>query len=99
MQQGDYWIGTFEKYDGKTGKPGARRGDTPTGTLTSIPFNVKKKFIVFRIGGGSRMAEMGVKLLCDGKEKALATGISHETMRMVSIDASEYLGRDVQLVI
>ena len=99
MQQGDYWIGTYEKYDGKTGKPGARRGDKPTGTLTSIPFTVEKKFIVFRVGGGSRVAEVGVKLVCDGKEKTLPAGSNSETMRPVSVDVSEFLGKEVQLVI
>ena len=33
--QGNYWIGTFENYDGVAGAPGDTRGDVPVGTLTS----------------------------------------------------------------
>jgi len=99
MQQGDYWIGTFEKYDGKTGAPGGRRGDQPTGTLTSIPFKVNKRYIVFRVGGGSRIAEMGVKLVCGDEEKALSAGSNSETMRTVSVDVSAFLGKTVRLVV
>ena len=37
--QGKYWIGTFEKYNGKPEfSPGQIQGDRPTGTLTSISF-------------------------------------------------------------
>jgi len=99
MHRGDYWIGTYEKYDGMTGNPGKTRGDKPTGTLTSIPFKVEKSFITFRVGGGSRIAEIGVKLVCGDEEKALATGTSSETMRVVAVDVSEFIGKEVRLVI
>src|SRR5262245_28122133 len=38
---GEFWIGTYE-----------RKGDTPQGTLTSVPFKVTHKFAAFLIGGG-----------------------------------------------
>jgi len=97
--QGKFWIGTFEKYDGKTGKAGLVRGDKPTGTLTSIPFTLKKRYITFRIGGGSNAAEVGVKLLHEGKEKVLAAGANAEPMSQVSCDAGDYLGKEIQLVV
>ncbi|MHC4250415.1 MAG: glycoside hydrolase family 32 protein, partial [Planctomycetota bacterium] len=97
--QGEYWIGTFENYDGKGGRPGQARGDKATGTLTSVPFIVKKRFIVFRVGGGSNAAELGVRLLHDGKETTMGAGRGNETMGQVSFDASRFLGREVRLVI
>ena len=37
--QGRYWLGTYERYQGR-GEPGATQGDEPQGTLTSIAFTV-----------------------------------------------------------
>src|SRR5689334_4791601 len=34
-KEGNYWIGTYENYDGVNGSPGDTRGDGPTGSLTS----------------------------------------------------------------
>ena len=97
--QGEYYVGTFEKYDGKTGRPGQARGDKPTGSLTSVPFVVKKKFITFRIGGGAHAGRTGVSIVCDGKETAMASGFNSETMNVVSFDASQFVGRQGQLVV
>ncbi|MHC5054404.1 MAG: hypothetical protein ACYTKD_06775 [Planctomycetota bacterium] len=96
---GEFWIGTFENYDGKGGRPGQARGDKATGTLTSVPFVVRKRFIVFRVGGGSKAAELGIRLLHDGKETMMGVGRGNETMGQVSFDASAFLGSEVRLVV
>ena len=95
--QGSYWFGTYENYDGKSGKPGSVRGDKATGKLVSVPFIVRKKFITFSIGAGSK--DVGVKLLHNGNEELLCTGFNRESMDVVSFDASKYLGKEVQLVV
>ena len=47
--QGEYWIGTFEKYNGKPEfRPGQTQGDRPTGTLTSVSFAVSRERINFK---------------------------------------------------
>ena len=56
--QGEYWIGGYENYTGTVGKPGAVRGDSLTGTLTSPEFKVTKPFITFLIGGGDLPGQM-----------------------------------------
>ena len=68
---GEYWVGTYEK----SAEPGSKRyhfiqGDKPTGTLTSIPFEILGKTIKFRAGGGLARPQNGifVALLVDGKE-------------------------------
>ncbi len=99
QHQGDFWVGTYERYDGRTGKPGDTRGDEATGTLTSAEFTVSKPFITFRIGGGNLPGETGVKLLCEGKELDLATGIDSESMVSTSYDVSAFIGRTAQLII
>ena len=98
-QQGEYWIGTYEQYDGKKGKPGQTRGDQATGTLTSKEFKITQSFINFRVGGGDIPEELGVKLECAGEELLLASGNNREEMRQVSVDVSAFLNKKARLVI
>ncbi|HWR33153.1 MAG TPA: hypothetical protein VN451_06500, partial [Chitinophagaceae bacterium] len=47
-----YWIGTFENGN----------GDAPTGTLTSRPFLLKKRYLHFLLGGGKDINRLYVEL-------------------------------------
>jgi len=98
-QQGEYWIGTFEKYDGKTGRPGMRRGDKAIGTLTSKPFKLAKRYINFLVGGGANAAKVGVRILHGGKLTRIGAGFNTEQMVRVSFDAKAFVGKEIQIVI
>ncbi len=50
------------------------KGDGTTGTLTSAPFKIQRKFLSFLIGGGGYKDETYVALLVDGKAVRAATG-------------------------
>lgn len=97
--QGTWWIGGYERYNGRDGKPGAIVGDQLTGTLTSEPFTIKKPFITFRIGAGNLPGEVGVNLLVDGKTIELATGVDSETMVNFSADVTAHAGKKARLQI
>ncbi len=97
--QGTFWIGTYENYSGKKGKPGATQGDRPQGSITSTEFTISKNFINFRIGAGHHPGKTGVKLLVDGGEVSLATGVDSESMVLVSINVSKYKGKTARLVV
>jgi len=97
--QGTWWIGGYEKYNGTIGKPGAIAGDQLTGTLTSREFKITKPYISFRIGAGNLPDEVGVKLICEGKQIAVATGVDDEGMVDVSFDVTKYLGKNAHLQI
>ncbi|MCD4720304.1 MAG: discoidin domain-containing protein [Desulfobacula sp.] len=98
--QGEYWIGTFEKYNGKPElRPGQTQGDRPSGTLTSVPFVVSREQIVFLIGGGKYPDKEYAALVVDGKEVKKATGKSKETMHEVVWDVGEFAGKQAQIVI
>lgn len=98
--QGDYWIGTYEKYQGAAGQqPGQIQGDRPTGTLTSIPFTVAGDAISFLIGGGNRLDSVYVGLMVAGREVLTATGNNHESMTRVIWDVSAYRGQEARIVI
>ncbi len=99
QQQGNYWIGTFENYDGSTGSPGDYRGDSPTGTLTSQDFTLVKRYITCRVGGGNLPGQTGVKLVCEGVEYVISTGFNTETMLPVTFDAAALIGKSAHLVI
>ncbi|HEY1122350.1 MAG TPA: glycoside hydrolase family 32 protein, partial [Haloferula sp.] len=97
--QGDYWVGTYENYDGITGAPGDTRGDTPVGTLTSQSFTIQKRYITFLMGGGNHPGVTGVKLVCEGQEYPMATGFDSESMAPVTFDAQALIGKSATLVI
>lgn len=98
-QQGNYWIGTYDNYDGVSGNPGDTRGDTAVGTLTSQDFTISKRYITFRIGGGNLAGQTGVKLVCEGQEHVMSSGFNSETMSLVSYDAAALAGKVAKIVI
>ena len=98
--QGDYWIGTFEKYTGAPDmQPGKTQGDRPIGTLTSIPFEIAGDRITFLVGGGKWMDKEYVALVVDGEEVLRATGKHNETLRQEIWDVSAYKGKEAQILI
>ncbi|MCA9236827.1 MAG: glycoside hydrolase family 32 protein [Planctomycetales bacterium] len=96
---GEYWIGGFEKYGGRGGRPGDVFTDDATGRLVSPEFTIKKRYITFLVGGGNRPGETGVRLVCDGAERTLATGADSETLLPCSCDVSEFQGKRARLVV
>ena len=91
--QGKYWIGGYEKYQGKPGqKPGTVQGDGPQGTLTSPPFTIPSGTLNFLIGGGGSFRTR-VELIVSGKRVLHASGRNTETMRRVEWDLSPYAGK------
>ena len=97
--QGNFWVGTYENYDGVAGAPGNTRGDGPVGTLTSQAFTIQKRYITFLMGGGNHPGITGVKLVCDGQEYPMSTGFNSESMAPVSFDAQALVGKSATLVI
>lgn len=95
--QGRYWIGTYEKYQGRSGqKPGAIQGDGPQGILTSASFVVPTGTLSFLVGGGNHF-QTRVELLVGGQRVLHATGRNNETMRRVTWNISPHAGKTGQL--
>jgi uncharacterized caspase-like protein len=91
--QGRYWIGGFEKYQGKPGqKPGNIQGDGPQGTLTSPSFTIPSGSLSFLVGGGNSM-NTRIELLVSGRSVLQASGRNTETMDRVTWDLSPYTGQ------
>ncbi len=55
------------------------KGDRTTGTLTSPPFVVERRFLNFLIGGGGHAGKTCIDLLLDGKVVRTATGYNTES--------------------
>jgi fructan beta-fructosidase len=70
-------------------------GDAGTGTLTSPPFTVDRKYLNFLIAGGSNKVYLA--LLIDGSEVFHASGKQSRTMEWLSHDLSQYEGRQAQI--
>ncbi len=74
-------------------------GDAHTGTLTSKPFVIDRKFITFLIGGGDHKAKTCINLLIRGTRVDSATGSNENRMHPHSFDVREYAGQSAQLQI
>ncbi len=77
-------------------------GDGPTGTLTSPPFRVARRYLVFRIGGGGFPGETCLELLVDGAVVRAATGPNtqpggSERLSRVHWEVGEFEGREAVL--
>ncbi|MDQ1328823.1 MAG: hypothetical protein QG641_2109, partial [Candidatus Poribacteria bacterium] len=106
--QGKWWIGGYEKYQGKSAqKSGDIQGDKPIGTLTSEPFIIQGNLITFLIGAGNYPwvepdgnGSTCVNLIIDGKVVRTATGHNLETMKEYTWDVSNLNGKTaiIQLV-
>ena len=74
-------------------------GDTPTGTLTSPQFEIARKYISFRIGGGDYEHDTCVNLLIDGKIVKSAVGWRSDRLVPTSWDVKQFQGRKAQVQI
>ena len=80
---GQYWIGGYEFLQ-----------DPPTGTLTSVPFEVTQPFGSFLIGGG-QSKETRVELVTEDDNKVFFTksGQDQENLRPVVVDLQKQKGK------
>lgn len=74
-------------------------GDNSTGTLTSPPFKIERKYLQFLIGGGGWDGRTCVNLLLDGKVVRTATGPNtqpggSEHLQPAQWDVAEFAGKD-----
>jgi hypothetical protein len=94
---GNYWIGGFEKYQGRPDEtPGTIQGDRPTGTLATGIITIPGGFLEFLVGGGSS-PQTRVELLVDGQSVLSASGRNNETMHAVRWDLTPWTGRSGQI--
>jgi len=101
QHQGEWWIGCYEKYQGKKGDvAGATQGDGPQGTLTSIEFKIIGDTINFLVGAGNHpwvepngAGSTCVNLEINGKMVKTMTGANTETMTRKEWDVSDLKGK------
>jgi len=72
-------------------------GDRPTGTLTSPPFTIDRRYLSMLVGGGGHPNETCVDLLLDGEVVRTAMGKEAEKLEPVLWDLGEYEGREAVL--
>ena len=71
--------------------------DRSTGTLTSPPFEIRRPYIAFLIGGGNHLETVGIELLADVTRVKSATGGNQEMLSWHTWDVSALLGKQVRL--
>ncbi len=77
-------------------------GDASTGTLTSPPFRLGRRYLRFLIGGGGYPAETCLNLRLDGRIVRTAAGPNtepggNERLEWQEWDVNEFIGREVYL--
>jgi len=80
------------------------KGDGTTGTLTSPPLKIQRRFVNFLIGGGMHPGKTCINLLVDGKVVRTATGPNDrpggsERLDWHTWDTSELVGRQAVIQI
>jgi fructan beta-fructosidase len=73
-------------------------GDASTGTLESPPFEIKRRYVNFLIGGGKYPGRTCLELLVDGKPVRVATGPNDqpggsERLDWASWEVADFLGK------
>ena len=79
-------------------------GDGSTGTLTSRPFKIQRKYLQFLIGGGGWPGKTCLNLMIDGRVVRSATGPNvnpggSEKLQPAQWDISKFLGQEAVLEI
>jgi fructan beta-fructosidase len=79
-------------------------GDASTGTLTSPPFKVQRKYLNFLLGGGMHPDQTCINLLVGGKRVRTATGPNDrpggsERLDWHTWDVAEFMGKDAVIEI
>ena len=103
--QGQYWVGTSQKYQGLPREVrGTRQGERPRGTLTSLPFTIEKERIGFLIGGAESPAEnkrvrQSVALEVDGEIVRETTGKNREMMELQVWEVAPWKGQRARIII
>lgn len=98
-------AGAFEDQQNVEGFQGERLvnsrrdGDGSTGTLTSPPFQIERKFIGFLVGGGNHENQTCVNLLIDDGVVRTAVGKQLEKLEPVQWDVSEFVGKVARIQI
>ena len=80
------------------------KGDDTTGTLTSPPFKIQRKYINFLIGGGMHPGKACINLLLDGKVVRTASGPNDqpggsEALNVAGWDVADLMGKKVSIKI
>jgi len=72
-------------------------GDQITGTLTSDPFAINRRYIRFLISGGDHEAKTCLNLIVDGNVVASQAGRNDHQMRLETFDVGKFAGKEARL--
>jgi non-lysosomal glucosylceramidase len=87
---GTYFV---TSHDFRSSGGDAGRADQATGTLTSPPFTLSRRYVRVRVGGGEAPGAACVNVLVDGQVVGSATGADTEVLALRAIDVARWAGR------
>ncbi|MCC6145055.1 MAG: hypothetical protein IT368_14715 [Candidatus Hydrogenedentes bacterium] len=93
MPQGQWWVGTYENFQGKAGQPpGQVQDDLPRGILRSIPFTITENTIAFLVGGGKGDG-VAIRMKVDEQVIHTTRGQNAELLQSAQWDVSTHKGK------
>ena len=72
-------------------------GDAHTGSMTSKPFTIERRFIRALIGGGADANQVALQLLIDDQVVAALAGGNNNAMTPKAFDVGKYAGKTARL--
>lgn len=91
-------VGLANTHNSQKGEESAD-ADKHTGKLISPTFQIERRYILFRIGGGNHPGQTGLQLVVDGKVALQATGENGLAMRKAWFDVRHLEGKTAHLEI
>ncbi len=91
--EGKYFVDGYNARE-KTANP-----DTLTGKLISKSFKISRKYIIFKVSGGSHKNKTCINLIVGGKVVQSVTGDNSNQMRTKHFDVQEFEGKKARIEI
>lgn len=89
---GKFFVNSHSRRAGEVGP-----SDEPTGTLTSPPMTLQRRYLHFLVGGGPHVDGTCVQVLVDGTVVASQPGPASNEMIPAKFDLAQWVGREVQI--
>ncbi len=94
-----YHQESLKDFKGKRLADSFKEGDEAQGKLISRPFRIERPYVNCLVGGGKHSEQTCINIKVDHNVIASATGVNSEVLRPVTLNVSQYAGKDAVIEI
>ena len=92
-----YNQGPVGPFEGKYLVNSYHGGDSATGRMLSPEFSVDRPKLTYRVGGGNLKGQLMVRLLVDGRQVYVGSGVNSDLMQQRLVDVTAHVGQKMQV--